>query len=216
MSDFEYDVLERKRLARQARYRKCGNKSKKCSLPSDNMTQKQWRERNGEVVSFNMNAPVSWGTFKSVSQEIQKEYIESLIQRFGANATSLSEMFGVTPSAIRKHVGTGGLGVKFQVGHSMNAAQRETWSRFLAPESGDDQEKSDGASEQTPPCADADISRERPHVPSEHKNSMAMDGFRLVFSGPINVHTIANSLLQILGNDSMGTVEINCNLTACS
>ena len=44
MSDFEYDCWQRKRIAQQAKYRKCGSKSKKCSMSTDHMTQKQWKE----------------------------------------------------------------------------------------------------------------------------------------------------------------------------
>ena len=35
MSDFEYDCWQRKRIAQQAKYRKCGSKSKKCSMSTD-------------------------------------------------------------------------------------------------------------------------------------------------------------------------------------
>ncbi len=47
MSDFEYDCWQRKRLAQQAKYRKCGSKSKKCSMsnrPHDSETveRKEW------------------------------------------------------------------------------------------------------------------------------------------------------------------------------
>lgn len=40
MTDFDYDVKQRRELARAAKYRKRGSKSKKCTLPSDYLTQK--------------------------------------------------------------------------------------------------------------------------------------------------------------------------------
>lgn len=55
MNDFDYDCLQKKRLARQARYRKCGSKSRKCPLPTDNMTQEEWKERCGEVLTIKLN-----------------------------------------------------------------------------------------------------------------------------------------------------------------
>lgn len=67
MSDFEYDCWQRKRLAQQAKYRKCGSKSKKCSMSTDHMTQKQWKERNGKVVTVNLNQPITWDEFKALT-----------------------------------------------------------------------------------------------------------------------------------------------------
>lgn len=65
LTELEYDCLERKRLARQARYRKRGSKSKKCPMSTDYMTQKEWKERNGEVITMNLNRPVSWSVFNT-------------------------------------------------------------------------------------------------------------------------------------------------------
>lgn len=51
MNDFDYEVMQRKRLARQAFHRKSGSKSKKCPMSTDHMTRKQWLERCGESVT---------------------------------------------------------------------------------------------------------------------------------------------------------------------
>lgn len=48
MNDFEFDCLQKKRLAQQAKYRKRGSKSKKCPMSTDHMTKKQWIEKDGE------------------------------------------------------------------------------------------------------------------------------------------------------------------------
>lgn len=55
MDDFTYDCWQKKQLAQQARHRKRGSKSRKCSLPSDSLTKKQWKERNGKTLSINLN-----------------------------------------------------------------------------------------------------------------------------------------------------------------
>ena len=73
MSDFEYDCWQRKRIAQQAKYRKCGSKSKKCSMSTDHMTQKQWKERNGKVVTVNLNQPITWDDFKALTASMQEE-----------------------------------------------------------------------------------------------------------------------------------------------
>ena len=41
MRDFDYEVLQRKRIAQQAKHKKKGSKTCKCSLPSDYLTAKQ-------------------------------------------------------------------------------------------------------------------------------------------------------------------------------
>ena len=131
MDDFTYDCLQRKRLAQQAKYRKCGSKSRKCPLSTDHMTTKQWRERCGNIVSINMNGPVSWNSFKELSKQTQEEYIRGLIETYGANATSLATMFNVKPLTVRRYIAARELNVAFQVGRSMNAAQKLAWENFL-------------------------------------------------------------------------------------
>ena len=134
MDDFTYDCWQKKQLAQQARHRKRGSKSRKCFLPSDNLTKKQWKERNGKTLSINLNQPTSWEVFKEVSKPTQEEYLNHLLTVYGANATSLAAMFHVQPLTIRRFIQTNGLAVKFPVGHSMNAGQREAWGQFLKGE----------------------------------------------------------------------------------
>lgn len=131
MDDFTYDCWQKKQLAQQARHRKCGSKSRKCSLPSDSLTKKQWKERNGKTLSINLNQPTSWEVFKEVSKPTQEEYLNHLLAVYGANATSLAAMFHVQPLTIRRFIQANGLAVKFPVGHSMNAEQREAWGGFF-------------------------------------------------------------------------------------
>ena len=73
MDDFTYDCWQKKQLAQQARHRKRGSKSRKCSLPSDSLTKKQWKERNGKTLSINLNQPTSWEIFKEVSKQTQED-----------------------------------------------------------------------------------------------------------------------------------------------
>lgn len=52
MNDFDFDCLQKKRLAQQAKYRKRGSKSKKCTMSTDYMTTKQWGGLSSEVQRF--------------------------------------------------------------------------------------------------------------------------------------------------------------------
>ena len=131
MNTFQREVKERKALARQARYRRTHTGKGGCNLSSDRLTPKQWRERCGDVVVCNLNKPMTWENFKNLSAHTQAEYIKALVERFGANSTNMSDMFGVTALTIRRFLDANNLGVKFKVGHSMTKAQREAWNEFL-------------------------------------------------------------------------------------
>lgn len=207
MKDFYYECRERKNLARQARHRKCGSKSKKCSLSTDHMTKKQWRERNGAVMSINMNKPVSWGDFKSMSDQTQKEYILGLIDTYHANASTLSEMFGVSPTTVRKHIQNKKFNVEFKVGHSMTSAQRDEWLKFLSQDSS-------GADDHVESCAESisgvmgesQVDKEE----TEDGDRMSVKSFSLCFSGVIDVDAIANSLRRMMIDGETADVEIRC------
>lgn len=196
MNDFEFDCLQKKRLAQQAKYRKRGSKSKKCPMSTDHMTKKQWIERCGKIVTIKMDSPVSWASFKELSKQTQEEYLKNLMEKYHINASSLAEMFHITPITVRRHIATQGLAVSFPVGHSMNAEDRRAWELFL---SGDAVEQSEN-----------EISAENEETCDEEP--MSMCSFSLRFSGKIDVSMISNSLIRILGDHSVGEIEVICNL----
>ena len=196
MNDFEFDCLQKKRLAQQAKYRKRGSKSKKCPMSTDHMTKKQWIERCGKIVTIKMDSPVSWASFKELSKQTQEEYLKNLMEKYHINASSLAEMFHITPITVRRHIATQGLAVSFPVGHSMNAEDRRAWELFL---SGDAVEHSEN-----------EVSLENEEMCDEEP--MSMCSFSLRFSGKIDVSMISNSLVRILGDHSVGEIEVTCNL----
>ena len=202
MDDFTYDCWQKKKLAQQARYRKCGSKSRKCSLPSDRLTKKQWKERNGETVSINLNQPTTWENFKKLSKPTQEEYIRHLMETYGANATSLAALFQVRPLTVRRFLQSRQLAIKFPVGHSMSAAQREAWTAFL---------NGDTICESSP-AQQAEESSPDVFIPDQADSAMSMSAVSLSFKGKINAAMIANSLLKILGDNASGEVEITCRL----
>lgn len=112
------------------------------------------------------------------------------------NASSLAEMFHITPITVRRHIATQGLAVSFPVGHSMNAEDRRAWELFL---SGDAVEQSEN-----------EVSAENEETCDEEP--MLMCSFSLRFSGKIDVSMISNSLIRILGDHSVGEIEVTCNL----
>lgn len=204
MSEFEYECLQRKRLAQQAKYRKCGSKSKKCSLSTDYMTHSQWKKRNGVIVTVNLKRPISWDEFKALPKSMQEEYMLYMMENFGANATSFAEMFGVQPLTIRRHIQSQNLAVRFPVGHSMTAAQKNAWNELI-----------NGAQPAAEPAFDTmEDSQQRDSDNQENSLDVAMKmrRFSLCFSGEIDVKMISNSLISILGDGASGCIEITCDL----
>ncbi len=93
MNDFDYDVKEKKRIAAGARARKCGSKSKRCTLPSDYLTAKQKKGLNGKMKTYNLSAPVSYAEFRDMPKDLQKEYLTKLYLDWCINLTMIAKMF---------------------------------------------------------------------------------------------------------------------------
>lgn len=93
---FRQTSLERKKIANGVYSRKQGSRSKKCTLPSDNLTARQLKKRNGKVMQYNLNKPMSWHTFKSMPEDLRREYIVKCKEKYGARGKDLAEMFGMS------------------------------------------------------------------------------------------------------------------------
>lgn len=107
MTDSEYvfqqDIKERKSQVNGARHRKCGSKSKKCTLPSDMLTAKEIKERSGEVISMNPQKRYNLGEFHQFPDDIKGIYIKAIQKRFHVGSGDIAEMFGMKPDAFRNY-----------------------------------------------------------------------------------------------------------------
>ena len=113
MHDFDYDAMQKKRIARGASHMKRGSKSKKCTLPSDYLTAAQKRRLNGPVSTYKLDEPMSWESFKAMPEDLQKKYILNLQETYQANNDMLGKMFGVTGVSVcrmRHALGIGAIG----------------------------------------------------------------------------------------------------------
>lgn len=212
MTEFDHDIRLRKQMASGARHRKCGSKSLKCSLPSDNMTNKQWKERNGTVAVIKMNEPIEWGTFTKISKDLQEEYVRNLKDTYNATATDISAMMGITRGSLSKYIKNNNLDIAFSVGHSMNKEQRREWNNFLNKSNDCNVAKicgADEASNEEPVCVE-EIAAE-PVKPVEMRpGRMIMPVFALTFDGVVDANMIANSIRQLASDDTEYTIEIRC------
>lgn len=135
MNDFDFDVMQKKRIANNAARMKRGSKSKKCSLPSDHLTPAQWKRRNGPVSTYSLNQPMNWETFKSLPTDIQQSYIDILQSRFNVTTATIGkDMFDKTPATLKAHMEKYGLKYIQMKGRNMTAEEREAWKHWLNPE----------------------------------------------------------------------------------
>ena len=108
MHDFDYDAMQKKRIAQGAKHMKRGSKSKKCSLPSDRLTPAQLRRMNGPVSTYKLDEPMNWESFKAMPEDLQKQYIIKLQETYQATDGMLCKMFDrsiATVLAYRKKLG---------------------------------------------------------------------------------------------------------------
>ena len=99
MNDFDYDCMQKKRTARGA-FAHISRKRGGCTLPSDNLTAKQRREKNGEVKSYNITRPMPWPEFKTLPEDLKREFFRNM-QNFGGTAKWLADEMGTSNRTIR-------------------------------------------------------------------------------------------------------------------
>lgn len=107
MNDIEFilkeDIKEKKKAGSGYRYKKNGSKSKKCTLPSDNLSKKEIEKMNGECKVYNLNKPMSYSNFCAMPVDLRIKYLEMLRDKFGANQTEISKMMGVADTTLASH-----------------------------------------------------------------------------------------------------------------
>lgn len=123
MNDFDYDCTQKKRIARGA-FAHISWKRGGCTLPSDLLTAKQRKEKNGEVKSYNISRPMPWCEFKQIPDDLKREFFRNM-QSFGGSAKWLAEEMGASDQTIRDSAEK--VGAPFRRG----GRNQEMWSRKL-------------------------------------------------------------------------------------
>lgn len=109
MTDLEYvykkDIQEKKSAGRGAFHKKNGSKSKKCTLPSDHLSRKEKMAMSGECVVWDMKKFYTWEEFKQMPDDIQLQYVNSIINRYGVGLNSIEKVvFGKSTNTLRKYL----------------------------------------------------------------------------------------------------------------
>lgn len=107
---FYDEVKERNAMKSGAFHKKNGSKSKKCTLPSDNLTPAQKRKLNGPVKEYELHKPMSWADFKAMPADLQQAHLDYIQRRFRIGSHTISiEVFGLSSYALKSYAKGHGL-----------------------------------------------------------------------------------------------------------
>lgn len=131
---FRETEKERKRLARGAFSKKNGSRSKYVSLPSDKLTEKQRRELNGTLYSYDISKPMDWSTFVYMPLDIQREYLINLCKDHSGRLKDAAEMFGIAAGSLGNYINRHWSG--WHPFQSMNGQKdiNAEWLRWTSPD----------------------------------------------------------------------------------
>lgn len=158
MTDFDYDVRQKKQLVPSARRRVNGSKSKKCSLPSDHLTPGQLARLSGPCVTIRMNEPISYEAFKLIPDNLKREYLIGLRDRYRVSQARVAKMMGASTGTLCMLYARLRINAMLPPSTPEERRQyRELWDRFLAggqpSEEDNGEEKTDAPAEtDTEPC----------------------------------------------------------------
>lgn len=100
MNDFDYDSMQKKRIARGA-MNKVSHRG--CTLPHEHLTKKELKKMNGEVKKYNLTQPMAWAEFRAMPIDLQRKYIKMLQDGYHVSNAMLAEMFGIVPHSVERY-----------------------------------------------------------------------------------------------------------------
>ena len=225
MKDFDYDVMQKKKIANNAKHRK-GNR-KKCNLSTDYMTRKQMKERSGKPVTYNFKKPMNWQDFCSLPVHIQKEYLLNLISEYQTTASDLARMFGVTAQTVTKHCKKDAIDIRFSVGKRMTEAERKVFEVFCNGGENLLQVKNEPLTEvevetvsipkeevkyntETQKSEAEKNDTKEPVLVDRSATDMAMTEFSMSFAGNFNRDMLYNSIIAVIPKGTPVRLDIKC------
>lgn len=207
MKDFDYDVKQKKDIARSAGKKVSGAKSRRCSLPHDGLNSKQLEALNGPVKSYNLSKPMTWAELKAMPAELQKEYLRKLGVRFSPSSYALAEMLGTTHTTVGRLLRE--LGLSRPKGQRMTEGDKKAWEFFLAdgeqPEAEEQAPEIEEPQPEPEPEAEEPAPEEEPEmpvIPTEPYLRAAIVSGKVVAEGDMDycLHLISTQLGNLPGN----------------
>ena len=104
ITDMFYDeCADRKRTARGAFNKRTHNgKRGRVKFPSDYLSKKEKSKMNGEIKVYKMNEPITYAEFKEYPDDLKKQYVNNLREKFDVSDTAIAEMMGVNNRTLSK------------------------------------------------------------------------------------------------------------------
>ena len=103
MTDYEYvfhqDVREKKSVGRNIRYKNRTGKGG-VKMPSDYLTKKEKKMLNGDVTTYDMGKPMAWAEFKRMPDDLQRNYMQGMVDKFHPTQKAIAELFGTTKNTV--------------------------------------------------------------------------------------------------------------------
>ena len=159
MHDFDFDIMEKKRIAQGARARKCGSKSRKCTLPSDYLTAAQKKGLNGKVSTYNLSEPMTYSKFRVMPDDLQKEYLLKLRNEMGASQTAIGEMMQCSYETVRQTLIRHGIPTNTK---RMSFESKLRWNAWLKGEQLNNDRAEAPAPAPAPAPSEAPVSEDKP------------------------------------------------------
>lgn len=104
ITDMFYDeCADRKRTARGAFNKRTHNgKRGGVKFPSDYLSKKEKRKINGEIKVYKMNEPITYAEFKKYPDDLKKQYVNNLREKFDVSDTAIAEMMGINKKTLNR------------------------------------------------------------------------------------------------------------------
>ena len=137
MTNEAYTLMETNRdraiVRRSARYKKGGSKSKKCTLGHEYKSKKELDKMNGECVSWKMTEFYSWEEFKQMPKDIQAEYLNYMIFKYGIGLATISAVvFKKSSNTLKNYVEKNGFKDKINLAGKKGDSGKRNAAAFKA------------------------------------------------------------------------------------
>lgn len=170
---------ERKSLARMSRYKKSGKRTNYVHLPQTCMSEKEWKKMNSTVETYSLDVVMSRAEFRKLPDDIKREYILYLVQKYSARQKDIAEMLGYSQKgfwSLSKQL----FGNKspFQKGQ-LNPTK--AWLNFINPPANDEVAAKDD--EVAPPQDVKPDVKPEPVAPAIDGNDYLLESYRVRYSG---------------------------------
>lgn len=196
MNEYEYEFVqdskEKKNIGRNIKY-KNGTGKGPLKFPSDYLTKKEKEKMNGPLNSYDMGKPMTYSKFKAMPDDLQKQYLQGMMDKFYPTQGAIAKLFGVSDVTVSLIMKRFNISPASKQGYHNKNFKREAWDAWIA--------KSDTEKEVV---KETDISKE-----SISKNTKTP----VIAPVPIPVPVSKDDLLESLG---LPTVSKNSNLNALS